>query len=115
MLFENTTAVEPDKTPEEGYHFMTDMTDKAIHWLRYNKSVAPQKPVFMYFAPGAAHAPHHSPRDWREKFKGMFDAGWDAVREETYKRQLKLGVIPPDTVLTPRPEWVKAVGFAVRR
>ena len=107
VLFENTTAVEPDKTPEEGYHFLTDMTDKAIHWLRYNKSVAPQKPVFMYFAPGAAHAPHHSPRDWREKFKGMFDAGWDAVREATYKRQLKLGVIPPDAVLTPRPEWVK--------
>ena len=61
VLFENTTAVEPDKTPEEGYHFMTDMTDKAIHWLRYNKSVAPEKPVFLYFAPGAAHAPHHSP------------------------------------------------------
>ena len=56
VLFENTTAVEPEKTPEEGYHFLTDMTDKAIHWLRYNKSVAPQKPVFMYFAPGAAHA-----------------------------------------------------------
>ncbi len=107
VLFENTTAVEPDKTPEEGYHFMTDMTDKAIHWLRYNKSVAPEKPVFLYFAPGAAHAPHHSPRDWREKFKGMFDAGWDVVREATYKRQLELGIIPPDTVLTPRPDWVK--------
>ncbi len=107
VIFENTVAVEPDKTPEEGYHFMTDMTDKAIHWLRFNKSVAPQKPFFMYFAPGAAHAPHHSPRAWREKFKGMFDVGWDAVREATYKRQLDLGIIPPDTVLTPRPEWVK--------
>jgi len=107
VLFENTVAVEPTKTPEEGYHFMTDMTDKAIGWMRYNKSVAPQKPVFMYFAPGAAHAPHHSPRDWRAKFKGQFDAGWDAVREATYRRQLELGIIPPDTELTPRPEWVK--------
>jgi arylsulfatase len=107
VLFENTVAVEPAKTPEEGYHFMTDMTDKAIDWMQYSKSVAPDKPVFMYFAPGAAHAPHHSPRDWREKFKGQFDAGWDAVREETYRRQLEMGIIPPDTELTPRPEWVQ--------
>lgn len=108
VLFENTVAVEPDKTPEEGYHFMTDMTDRAINWLRYSKSVAPQKPLLLYFAPGAAHAPHHAPKAWREKFKGKFDAGWDAVREETYQRQLKQGVIPPDTKLTPRPEWVEA-------
>ena len=107
VLFENTVAVEPDKTPEEGYHFMTDMTDRAINWLRYSKSVAPQKPVFLYFAPGAAHAPHHAPKAWRDKFKGQFDAGWDAVREETYQRQLKLGVIPADTKLTPRPDWVE--------
>jgi arylsulfatase len=107
VLFENTVAVEPSKTPEEGYHFMTDMTDKAIDWMRYSKSVAPDKPAFMYFAPGAAHAPHHSPRDWREKFKGQFDACWDAVREETYRRQLEMGIIPPDTELTPRPEWVQ--------
>jgi arylsulfatase A-like enzyme len=108
VLFENTTAVEPGKTPEQGYHFMTDMTDKAIEWLRYNKSVAPQKPVLLYFAPGAAHAPHHAPKEWRDKFKGQFDAGWDAVREATYRRQLKAGIIPKDTKLTPRPEWVKA-------
>lgn len=108
VLFENTVAVEPDKTPEEGYHLMTDMTDRAINWMRYAKSVAPQKPLFMYFAPGAAHAPHHAPVAWREKFTGKFDAGWDAVREATYKRQLELGVIPPGTELTPRPEWVKA-------
>ncbi len=107
VLFENTVAVEPDKTPEEGYHFMTDMTDRAINWLRYSKSVAPQKPVFLYFAPGAAHAPHHAPKAWREKFRGKFDAGWDAVREETYQRQIKAGIIPPDTKLTPRPDWVE--------
>ena len=107
VLFENTTAVEPTKSPEEGYHFMTDMTDRAINWLRYNKSVAPQKPLLLYFAPGAAHAPHHAPKDWREKFKGQFDAGWDAVRQATYERQMRLGVIPPDTKLTPRPDWVQ--------
>ena len=107
VLFENTVAVEPSQSPEEGYHFMADMTDKAINWLRYSKAVAPQKPVFMYFAPGAAHAPHHSPKAWKEKFAGQFDAGWDAIREATYKRQLQMGIIPPDTQLTPRPEWVK--------
>lgn len=107
VIFENTVAVEPNKSPEEGYHFLTDMTDRAINWIHYGKSVAPQKPFFCYFAPGCAHAPHHSPKAWKDKFKGKFDAGWDAVREATYKRQLKLGVIPPDTKLTPRPEWVK--------
>jgi arylsulfatase len=107
VLFENTVAVEPSKSPEDGYHFMADMTDKAINWMRYSKSVAPQKPFFLYFAPGAAHAPHHAPKTWREKFKGKFDAGWDKVREATYQRQLKSGVIPPDTQLTPRPQWVK--------
>lgn len=107
VLFENTTAVEPDKSPEEGYHFMTDMTDRAINWMQYSKSVSPDKPFLMYFAPGAAHAPHHAPKDWREKFKGQFDAGWDAIREETYKRQIELGVIPPDTKLTDRPDWVQ--------
>lgn len=107
VIFENTTPVEPNKSPEQGYHFMTDMTDKAIDWLRYSKSVAPQKPLLLYFAPGAAHAPHHAPKEWREKFKGQFDAGWDKVREETYQRQLKMGIIPASTKLTPRPEWVK--------
>ncbi|MBL8823788.1 MAG: arylsulfatase [Planctomycetia bacterium] len=107
VIFENQTPVEPSKSPEEGYHFMADMTDKAINWMRYSKSVAPQKPFLMYFAPGAAHAPHHAPKEWRDKFKGKFDAGWEKVREETFERQKKLGVIPPDTKLTPRPEWVQ--------
>ena len=107
VLFENTTAVEPDKSPEEGYHLMTDMSDRAINWLRYNKAIAPQKPVLLYFAPGAAHAPHHTPKEWREKYKGQFDAGWEAVREATFKRQLELGIIPPDTTLTEKPDWVE--------
>lgn len=107
VLFENTTAVEPAKSPAQGYHFMTDMTDKAIGWMRYSKSVAPQKPVLLYFAPGAAHAPHQPPTAWRDKFKGQFDAGWDAMREATFKRQLELGVIPPGTKLTARPDWAR--------
>jgi len=105
-IFENTKAVEPSKSPEEGYHLMADMTDKAINYMKYSKSVAPDKPLFMYFAPGAAHAPHHAPKEWSEKFKGKFDQGWEKVREETYQRQLKMGIIPPDTKLTPRPDWV---------
>lgn len=106
VLFENTAPVEPKTTPEQGYHFMTDMTDRAIQWMRYEKSVAPQKPFLLYFAPGAAHAPHQPPKDWRDRFKGRFDAGWDKVRQETYERQLQLGIIPPGTKLTPRPDWV---------
>lgn len=107
VLFENTTAIEPDKSPEEGYHFMADMTDKAIDWIRYSKSVAPQKPLLLYFAPGAAHAPHHAPKEWRDRFKGSFAAGWDVIREQTYQRQLKLGVIPAGTQLSPRPDWAR--------
>ncbi|WP_145285559.1 arylsulfatase [Pirellulimonas nuda] len=108
VLFENTRAVEPKTSPEEGYHLVTDMTDRAINYIKYSKSVAPQKPFFMYFAPGAAHAPHHAPKEWSHKFMGQFDQGWEKVREETYARQLKTGVIPPDTKLTPRPDWVPA-------
>ncbi len=107
VLFENTVAVEPDRLPEEGYHFMADMTDRAINWVRYSKSVAPDKPFFCYFAPGAAHAPHHPPAEWRDKFKGQFDAGWEKVREETYQRQLAAGILPEGTELTPKPDWVQ--------
>lgn len=107
VIFENTKAVEPMTSPEQGYHFMTDMTDRAIQWVEYTKSVAPQKPFMIYFAPGAAHAPHQVAAEWREKYKGQFDKGWDAIREETYQRQLKMGIIPPGTKLTARPDWVK--------
>jgi len=108
-LYEGTTPVEPPKTPEEGYHFTEDMTDKAISWARQQKSLMPDKPFFMYFAPGGTHAPHHVATEWSDKYKGKFDQGWDKVREETLARQKELGVVPPDTELTARhadiPAW----------
>jgi arylsulfatase A-like enzyme len=107
-IYEGTTAVEPDKTPEEGYHFTEDMTDKAITWVRQEKSLTPDKPFFMYFAPGATHAPHHVPTEWSDKYKGRFDQGWDALREEIFERQQELGVVPPEAELTARHEEIPA-------
>jgi len=107
-IFEGTSPVEPDKLPEEGYHFTEAMTDRAIAWVRQQKSLVPGKPFFMYFAPGATHAPHQVPAEWLDRYKGRFDEGWDVLRERTYARQLELGVIPPDAELTARPEEVPA-------
>jgi len=101
-IYEGTTPMEPEKTPEQGYHFTEDMTNKAIKWVRQQKALTPDKPFFMYFAPGAAHAPHHVSKEWIDKYKGKFDQGWDNLREETFARQKKLGVIPPDAELTKR-------------
>jgi arylsulfatase A-like enzyme len=107
-IYEGTTPIEPDKTPEEGYHFTEDMTNKAIKWVRQQKALMPDKPFFMYFAPGAAHAPHHVPKDWADKYKGKFNQGWDKLREEIFARQKQLGVIPGDAELTKRPEEIPA-------
>jgi arylsulfatase len=108
-LYEGTNPVEPKKTPEEGYHLVEDMTDKAIGWISQQKALASDKPFYVYFAPGATHAPHHVPKEWADKYKGKFDGGWDKLREETFARQKKLGVIPQDCLLTPRhneiPAW----------
>ena len=108
-LYEGTTPIEPPKTPAEGYHLTEDLTDKAINWVRQQKALLPDKPFFMYFAPGATHAPHHVPPEWIDKYKGKFAHGWDRQREITFERQKELGVIPPDAVLTPRdaeiPAW----------
>ena len=108
-LYEGTTTVEPDRTPEQGYHFMADMTDKAITWVRQQKALMGDKPFFMYFAPGATHAPHHVPQQWIDRYRGKFDQGWDRLREETIQRQKDMGVIPPGTDLTVRhaeiPAW----------
>jgi len=108
QLFRNTLTVEPPKRPEQGYHLTEDIVDDAIHWINREKSVTPDKPFFIYFAPGAAHAPLHVPDEWIEKFKGQFDRGWDKVREETLARQKRLGVVPPDTLLTPRPKEIES-------
>jgi arylsulfatase A-like enzyme len=107
-IYEGTTAVEPDKTPEEGYHFTEDMTNKAISWVRQQKALMPDKPFFMYYAPGATHAPHQVPKEWIDKYKGKFDQGWDKVRDETFARQKALGVIPAEAELTKRPEEIAA-------
>jgi len=105
LLYDGMTQVEPSKDPK--YHFMTDMTDQAIAWTGYQKSLTPDKPFFIYFAPGATHAPHHVPKEWIAKYKGKFDQGWDALREETLARQIKLGVVPAGTKLAPKPEAIK--------
>ena len=90
-IYCDTVPVEPDRTPEEGYHFTEDMTDHAIGWIRQQKALMPDKPFFAYYAPGATHAPHHVPVEWADKYKGRFDQGWDRLREETFARQKELG------------------------
>jgi arylsulfatase len=105
-VYDGVTRVEVPHDPN--YHFTTDMTNQAIAWMRFQKSLTPDKPFFVYFAPGATHAPHHVPMEWIDKYKGMFDRGWDELREETLKRQIKLGVVPPDTKLTARPKEIAA-------
>ena len=107
-IYEGTTAMEQGKSPEEGYHFTEDMTNKTMGWVRQQKALMPDKPFFMYFAPGATHAPHHVPKEWIEKYRGKFDQGRDKLREETFARQKTLGVIPADAVLTKRPDETPA-------
>ncbi len=89
------------------YHFLTDMTNQSIKWMHYQKSLTPDKPFFIYFAPGATHAPHHVPKEWIAKNKGKFDQGWDKYREGTLARQIKMGIVPPDTKLAPKPAAIK--------
>jgi arylsulfatase len=105
-IFDGVTRVEPPQTP--GYHFTTDMTDKAINWVSAQQALTPDKPFYMYFATGATHAPHHVPKEWIAKYRGQFKGGWDKLREETLARQKKLGVIPADTKLTARPKEIPA-------
>jgi|WetSurSiteA1Bulk_404760.scaffolds.fasta_scaffold00203_5 arylsulfatase A-like enzyme len=105
LLWEDMTQIKTPKDPN--YHFMTDLTNHAISWVRSEKSLTPDKPFFMYFAPGATHAPHHVPKEWIAKYKGKFDGGWDKFREETLARQIKLGVVPEGTKLAPKPEAIK--------
>jgi arylsulfatase len=105
-IYDGVVRVEVPR--DSKYHFTTDMTNQAIAWARFQKSMTPEKPFFMYFAPGATHAPHHVPTEFADRYKGQFDAGWDRLREETLARQLKLGVVPSGTKLTPRPPEIPA-------
>ena len=104
-LYDGVAQVELPNDPN--YHFMTDMTDKAVAWIGYQKALTPDKPVFIYFAPGATHAPHHVPAEWIARWKGKFDQGWDKLREETLARQIAAGVVPPGTKLAPKPAAIK--------
>ena len=105
-LFDGVTRVEHKQSPD--YHFTVDMTDQAINWFSAQQALTPDKPFYLYFATGATHAPHHAPKEWIAKYKGRFNGGWDKMREETFQRQKKLGVIPADTKLTPRPAEIPA-------
>jgi arylsulfatase len=105
LIYDGVTLVETPKDPN--YHFTTDMTNQAISWVQTQQSLQPDKPFFMYFAPGATHAPHHAPKEWIDKYKGKFDQGWDKVREETFARQKKLGIIPENAVLAPKATGIK--------
>jgi arylsulfatase A-like enzyme len=104
-LYEGLTRIEAPHYP--GYNFMTDMTDQAIAWTKFQKALTPNKPFFTYFAPGAVHAPHHVPKEWIDKNKGRFDGGWDKMREETLARQIELGVVPKGTKLAAKPKDIK--------
>ena len=106
LLYENRNLV--PKSPDPDYHLTEDLADKAIDWTRKVSSIAPDKPFFLYVAPGANHSPHHAPQDWIDKFQGQFDDGWDAYRTATLARQIKLGVVPPGTKLTARSEGLPA-------
>ena len=106
-LYENTTPIEP-YLGDPTYILDRDLADKAIAWMRMQHALAPTKPWLLYYCTGTAHAPHHAPKDWIAKYKGKFDQGWDKVREETLARQMKLGVVPPETKLTKRPEQLPA-------
>jgi len=100
LVYDNH-PVDPPRTPEQGYHLTEDLTDKALEFIKDARAIAPDKPFFLYYAPGAAHAPHHVAKEWSDRFKGRFDMGYEAMREETLARQKQMGIVPPDTQLPP--------------
>lgn len=99
-LVRDNTQTEPEQTPEEGYHLTPDLVEQAKGMIADSKQIAPNKPFYMYFAPGAMHSPHHVPKEWADKYKGRFDKGWDAYRKETFENQKELGIIPKNAVLS---------------
>ena len=105
-LYENVNPIEPPH--DERYHLSEDLAERALTWMKQHRAYAPDKPFFMYWAPGAAHGPHHIFKEWADKYKGQFDDGWDAMRERIFKRQKELGWIPADAKLTPRADTMPA-------
>lgn len=105
VIHDGTVEVEPPNDPD--YHFTTDMTNQAINWMRFQQSLTPDKPFFVYFATGATHAPHHVPKDWIASYKGQFDEGWDKYREKTLAQQIEQGVVPKGTKLSSKPDDIK--------
>jgi arylsulfatase len=106
-LVHDNHRVEQPRSPDEGYHLTEDLADKAIEYVTDLRNVDPEKPFFMYFCPGACHAPHHVPKDWIEKYRGRFDMGWEAAREQIFELQKEMGIVPPNTDLTQRPPWIE--------
>lgn len=104
-IYHNQSRVEPPDDPD--YHFMSDMTSRSIDWMRFQQALTPDKPFFIYFAPGAVHAPHHVPQNYIDAQKGNYDEGWDVIRQRIYEKQLKLGVIPKGTKLADKPDDIK--------
>ena len=104
-IYDGVTKVAPPRDPN--YHFTTDMTNQAIAWVRYQQALTPDKPFFIYYAPGATHAPHHVPKAWADRYQGKFDSGWDHLRAATLHRQIELGIVPTGTPLSPKPEAIK--------
>jgi arylsulfatase len=107
-LHQGTVPVAQPRTPEDGYTLNEDLADHAIAWLRKQRALAPDQPFFAYYASGATHSPHHVPAEWRERYAGRFDAGWDVLREETFARQKQLGVVPAAAELTERHDEIPA-------
>ncbi|MBT9584448.1 arylsulfatase [bacterium] len=105
LIYDGMSPVEVPN--DSNYNFMTDMTNKAIDWVRFQQALTPNKPFFVYFAPGATHAPHHVPKEWIAKYRGKFDQGWDQLRSETLARQIRQGVVPAGTRLAPKPSDVR--------
>ena len=108
FIYDGVTPVELPEDPD--YHFLSDMTDQTISWMKYQKALTPDRPFFVYYAPGATHAPHHVPQEWIDRWKGKFDMGWDKLRDQILARQVKQGIVPKGTVLTEKPsaipDWV---------
>lgn len=106
-LVKDNERIRAPKTPEEGYHLSEDLAEQAIRLVNRQHMVYPDNPFFLYFALGAGHAPHQAPKEYIDHYKGAFDAGWDEIREQWFENQKRLGVVPEDTVLNPRNEFVK--------